>query len=130
MSKDALAGAAAVVSVRPVGEPADAFQRALREERRRSARQINAFRLQALSVFLVVLALLRFALAPAWIGPSFALFGGWWAAAVAYYLAFVFLASFTLERWQIGLAAAVAMTLEALLAALGGVEVGLLVVSL
>jgi len=26
-----------------VGEPADAFQRALREERRRSARQINAF---------------------------------------------------------------------------------------
>jgi len=186
MSKDALAGVAAVVSVRPVGEPADAFQRALREERRRSARQINAFRLQALSIFLVVVALLRLALAPAWIGPSFALFGGWWAAAaaihwgsrvspriahvgglsiplvdmpmlylllagtitalhangfhadasrlafhaVAYYLTFIFLASLTLERWQIGLAAAVAMSLETLLASLGGVEVALLVVSL
>src|SRR5947208_3375107 len=83
MSKDALAGVAAVVSVRPVGEPADAFQRALREERRRSARQINAFRLQALSVFLVVVALLQLALSPAWVGPSFALFAGWWAAAAA-----------------------------------------------
>jgi len=175
-----------VVSVRPVSEPADAFRRALRDERRRSARQINAFRLQALSVFLVVLKLLQFAMSPAWIGPSYALLASWWAAAaifhwgsrispriaqagglsiplvdmpmlylllagtitalhaggfhdhasrmafhaVAYYLAFVFLASLTLERWQIGLAAAVAITFEALLAVLGGVEVGLLVVSL
>src|SRR5205823_12508222 len=83
MSKDALAGVAAAVSVRPVGEPADAFQRALREERRRSARQINAFRLQALSIFLVVVALLRLALAPARTGPSFALSAGWCAAAAA-----------------------------------------------
>jgi len=50
--------------------------------------------------------------------------------AVAYYLTFIFLASLTLERWQIGLAAAVAMSLETLLASLGGVEVALLVVSL
>ena len=169
-----------------MGHPAEAFQRALRDERRRSARQINAFRFQALSVFLVVVALLQLTMSPAWVGPSYALFGGWWAAAaafywgsrvspriaqagglsiplvdmpmlylllagtitalhargyhdhasrlafhaVAYYLAFVFLASLTLERRQIALAAAVAMTLESLLVVRGGLEIALLVVSL
>jgi adenylate cyclase len=59
----------------------DAFRRALTTEQLQNARAVNALRLGALTVVLVLLAVFRSTL-PGWIGPPLALLAFWWTAAV------------------------------------------------
>ena len=68
----------------PVSE---AFEHALAEERLRSTRNLNLFRFQGLTIFLVLAVLLRVGLPFQQIGPSLALFACYWAAAGATLLA-------------------------------------------
>ena len=57
-----------------------AFERALAEERLRSTRKINLFRLIAVTAFLVLMVAFRVLIA-GWIPPPFGLFTAYWAAA-------------------------------------------------
>ena len=57
-----------------------AFERALAEERLRSTRQINLFRLMAVTAFLALMVSFSL-LIPGWIPPPFKLFTAYWAAA-------------------------------------------------
>src|SRR5262249_37324132 len=57
-----------------------AFERALAEERLRSTRQINLFRVFAVTAFLALMAAFRLLIA-GWIPPPFGLFTAYWAAA-------------------------------------------------
>ena len=59
---------------------AGAFQRALAEERLRSTRKINLFRLLAVTAFLALMLAFRLLVA-GWIPPPFGLFTAYWAAA-------------------------------------------------
>jgi len=65
----------------------DAFEHALAEERLRSTRNLNLFRFQGLTIFLVLAVLLRVSLPFQPIQPSLALFACYWAAAGAILLA-------------------------------------------
>jgi adenylate cyclase len=58
------------------------FDRTLAEERADNIRQINAFRFQAVTIFLALLLLFRLSI-PGYITPSLALFAAYWAAAGA-----------------------------------------------
>jgi hypothetical protein len=62
--------------------PADAFERALAEERLRSTRQLSAFRVLAVTAFLGVTLVFRATLT-GWVGPPLWLFALYWFAAVA-----------------------------------------------
>jgi adenylate cyclase len=59
----------------------DAFRRALTAEQLQNARGVNALRLGALTLMLVLFAVFRSTL-PGWIGPPLALVALWWTAAV------------------------------------------------
>ena len=73
--------------VQPPEPVSDAFQHALAEERLRSTRNLNLFRFQGLTIFLVLAVLLRVSLPFQPIQPSLALFACYWAAAGATLLA-------------------------------------------
>jgi len=64
----------------------DAFHRALSAEQLQNARAVNALRLGALTVVLVLLAAFRSTLS-GWIGPPLALVALWWTAAVVVFWA-------------------------------------------
>src|SRR5437867_9368605 len=73
--------------VQPPEPVSDAFQHALAEERLRSTRNLNLFRFQGLTIFLVLAFLLHICLPFQPIQPSLALFACYWAAAGAILLA-------------------------------------------
>ena len=73
--------------VQPPEPVSDAFQHALAEERLRSTRNLNLFRFQGLTIFLVLAVLLHVCLPFQPIGPSLTLFACYWAAAGATLLA-------------------------------------------
>ena len=72
----------------PTHPAADAFARALAEERLRSARRINLFRLQGVSAFLALMTVFRLAIA-GYIAPPLWLFTAYWVAAAAVWWASV-----------------------------------------
>jgi class 3 adenylate cyclase len=64
----------------------DALSRALAEERARRALHMNTFRMQGLGVVLFSVILFS-RLIPGWVGPSLWLFGAYWMASVAFWVA-------------------------------------------
>ena len=64
----------------PPDPAAVAFERALAEERLRSTRKINLFRLLAVTAFLALMLTFRLLVA-GWVPPPFGLFTAYWAAA-------------------------------------------------
>jgi class 3 adenylate cyclase len=65
---------------------AEALSRALAAERAERALQLSVFRVQAVTAFLLLLVLFRLFI-PSWTGPSLALFGAYWVAAVLVWVA-------------------------------------------
>jgi adenylate cyclase len=63
-------------------QAAEAFDRALADERLANARRLNLFRFQGLSVFLVLMVVLRVARVY-WVGPPLGVFGLYWVVAAA-----------------------------------------------
>jgi adenylate cyclase len=163
--------------------PAEAFARALAEERLRSTRLINLFRFQGIAAVLLLILVFRFAI-PDWVPPPLWLMVAycagaalvWWASrrsprvarlaglsiplldmpvvllvlygaiaalrehgrptgvlpyhAPVYYLGFVLLASIALERRYVYLATMVAGGCVVVLAYVGGMDPGLLLLSI
>jgi len=67
----------------PPTDPAvEAFERALAEERLRSTRRINLFRLEGVSAFLALMTVFRLTIT-GYIAPPLGLFTAYWVAAVA-----------------------------------------------
>ena len=73
----------------PPTDPAvEAFERALAEERLRSTRKINLFRLQGVTAFLALMTVFRFTIT-GYISPPLWLFTAYWVAAAAVWWASV-----------------------------------------
>lgn len=65
-----------MATVQPAEPAAEAFERALAEERLRSTRQLSAFRFQGVTAFLALMMLFRLAVTD-WVPPPLGLFAGY-----------------------------------------------------